>query len=147
MTLRPSRRRMLIALPLMLLSLGAGAADNADAPHKVVIQISTEDLQSQTIAVNNAVNIQKHYGMDQVAIEVVAYGPGLTALFKASPLSERISSLTHQSVTFNACGNTIAKVEKESGKKVELASGVGVVPAGVVRIMELQEQGYSYLRP
>ena len=147
MPIRTTRRQMLIALPLMLLALGAGATRATDAPHKVVIQISTEDLLSQTIAVNNAVNIQKHYGMDQVAIEVVAFGPGLTAMYKASPLAERISSLAQQSITFSACGNTIAKVEKESGKKVELTAGVGVVPAGVVRIMELQEQGYSYLRP
>jgi hypothetical protein len=38
-------------------------------------------------------------------------------------------------------------IEKKSGKKVQLVEGVSVVQAGVVRIMQLQEQGYAYLRP
>ena len=36
---------------------------------------------------------------------------------------------------------------KKTGKEPKLAEGVGVVPGGVIRIMELQEQGYSYIRP
>jgi intracellular sulfur oxidation DsrE/DsrF family protein len=41
----------------------------------------------------------------------------------------------------------MAKMEKKSGKKPVLLEGVEVVPAGVLRIMELQQQGYAYIRP
>ena len=55
-----------------------GAVVLADgAPHKVVIQVSTDDERTQKIALNNAVNIQKSLGVDEVTIEIVAYGPGL----------------------------------------------------------------------
>ena len=118
-----------------------------DPAHKVVIQISSDDNRSQTIALNNAVNLQKHYGIDNVAIEIVAYGPGLPMLTAESPLKERIESLAQQSITFSACGNTMAKIESKTGHKPVLLTGVGVVPAGVVRIIELQEQHYSYIRP
>jgi intracellular sulfur oxidation DsrE/DsrF family protein len=59
----------------------------------------------------------------------------------------RVESLAMQDITFSACANTMAAIEKKTGKKVVLDKGVGVVPGGVVRISELQEQGYSYIRP
>ena len=48
-----------------------------DVANKVVIQVSTDDERTQKIALNNAVNIQKSLGVDDVRIEIVAYGPGL----------------------------------------------------------------------
>lgn len=115
---------------------------------KVVIQVSTADPQTQTIALNNAVNVQKALGMDNVDVEIVAYGPGLGMLTtKNTQSASRISSLAMQDITFSACANTMAKMEKKSGNKPVLIEGVKVVPAGVLRIMELQQQGYAYIRP
>lgn len=134
-----------LAVLLVLLPLKALAAE--DAPHKVVIQVSTDDPRTQTIALNNAVNVQKHYGIDNVAIEIVAYGPGLGLLTAESKQGERVESLALSNITFSACGNTMNKVAEKSGKMPELLDGVQQVPAGVSRIMELQEQGYAYIRP
>ena len=139
-----------IILPLVGAGLLLGAfatASAADAPHKIVIQVSTDDARTQKIALNNAVNVQKLYGMDNVAIEVVAYGPGLGILTTKSKEAGRVKSLAMQNIKFSACGNTMAKIEKKTGKKPQLTEGVGTVKAGVARIMALQEQGYSYLRP
>lgn len=118
-----------------------------EVEHRLVIQVSTDDPRTQTIALNNAVNLQKYYGIDNVTIEIVAYGPGLGMLTTSSPALDRITSLAQQEIVFSACGNTIETIESKTGKKPELISGVGVVKAGVARIMELQEQGYSYVRP
>jgi len=41
----------------------------------------------------------------------------------------------------------MAKMEAKSGKKPKLLEGVDKVTAGVAQIMELQEQGYAYVRP
>ncbi len=143
--------RVLVALLTgLILVLGAAqssfAADSTKK-HKVVIQVSDDDEKVQQIALNNAVNVQKLMGIDNVEIEIVAYGPGLGMLTPKSKEAERIKSLALQDITFSACGNTMAKVEKKTGKKVQLTEGVKVVEAGVARIMELQEQGYSYIRP
>lgn len=115
--------------------------------HKLVIQVSSNDPTTQKIALNNAVNLQKMYGMDNVTIEVVAYGPGLGLLTTKSKEADRVKSLAMQNITFSACGNTMAKMEKKTGKKPQLVEGVGTVKAGVARIMALQEEGYAYLRP
>ncbi|OOZ41043.1 hypothetical protein BOW53_05480 [Solemya pervernicosa gill symbiont] len=122
-------------------------AEAAVSKHKIVIQVSSNDAKTQTIAMNNAVNLQKHYGMDNVDVEIVAYGPGLGMLTQSSAHQSRVSSLAMQDITFSACGNTKSKMEKKSGKQVALAEGVQIVPAGVARIMELQEAGYAYVRP
>ena len=137
-----------LATILGVLLLGmAGNAAAGGTKHKLVIQVSTDDARTQKIALNNAVNLQKMYGMDDVSIEIVAYGPGLGLMTKKSPQADRVKSLAMQNITFSACGNTMKKVEKKKGKKPALTEGVQVVKAGVARIMALQEDGYSYIRP
>jgi hypothetical protein len=130
-----------------LLLLGTQAALAGGPAHKMVIQVSSDDVRTQNLAINNAVNLQNALGMDNVAIEIVAYGPGLGMLTPSSPVSKRVPSLALHDITFSACANTMAKMEEKSGEKVVLVEGVRVVPAGVLRILELQEQGYAYLRP
>jgi hypothetical protein len=93
------------------------------------------------------VNLQKDYGMDNVEVEIVAYGPGLSMLIGGSKQSLRVQSLAKQDIVFSACGNTMKRIEQKDGKPVVLSQGVQVVPAGVSRIVELQQQGYSYIRP
>ncbi len=147
--MRLSQFMTLTAILAGLFSINTHAAHselNAEQ-HKLVIQVSSDDPRTQGIALNNAVNMQKELGMDNISIEIVAYGPGLSLLTANGKQAKRVSSLAKQNITFSACGNTMSKVEKKQGKPVVLADGVGVVKAGVMRIMELQEQGYSYVRP
>lgn len=148
---RPLRKMMQAWLALCgLLTVLAAApalAEPAFAEHKLVIQVSTADPLTQRIALNNAANAQKALGMDAVAIEIVAYGPGLGLLTRGGPLSERVASLAKQNVRFSACENTIAAVARKTGKTPQLVEGVQTVPSGVVRVMELQQQGYAYVRP
>lgn len=145
--MRALHRNTLALMLFFGLLFGAAANALAGAPNKVVIQVSSEDPRTQTIAMNNAVNLQKALGMDNVQIEIVAYGPGLGMLTSNSKQSSRVSSLAMQDIRFSACGNTMKKIEKKSGKLPTLAEGVKVVDAGVLRIMELQQQGYAYVRP
>lgn len=136
---------LLIAIASLLFTVNAGAAETSH--HKLVIQVSSGDQKAMAIALNNAVNVQKAYGMDNVDVEIVAYGPGLQMLTAKHKLSKRVSSLALQDITFSACNNTMKKIAKKRGKKPKLSEGVKVVSAGVTRIIELQEAGYSYIRP
>ena len=125
----------------------ANAADNDNA-HKVVIQVSSNDAVTQQLALNNAANVLKDFAPGEVTVEIVAYGPGLSILTKKSKNSERVANMAYNDdLTFSACNNTMTAIEKKSGHKPQLTKGVKIVPAGVVRIMELQEKGYSYIRP
>ena len=142
-----SKTIMLILLMLFSLAMTVSPVSAEEGHHKVVIQVSTDDPKTQKIVLNNAVNLQKHFGLDNVTIEIVAYGPGLGIMTAVDQQSDRVKSLAMQDIAFSACANTMAKVEKKSGKKVVLTEGVSIVPSGAARIIELQEQGYAYLRP
>jgi len=133
-------------LVLVLLTMST-LAQAGDIKNKLVIQVSTDDPRTQKIALNNAANLQKLYGMDNVVIEIVAYGPGLGLLTEKSGQASRVTSLALQDIHFSACGNTMQKVSKKTGKMPKLLEGVDQVTAGVARIMELQQQGYAYIRP
>jgi hypothetical protein len=137
---------LLLMLSSMLMFSAQLSADSHTI-NKIVIQVSTDDPRTQKIALNNAVNLQKLYGIDNIQIEIVAYGPGLGLMTTKSGQASRVTSLAMQDITFSACGNTMKKVAKKSGKMPELLEGVGQVTAGVARIMELQQQGYAYVRP
>jgi len=124
----------------------------AGAQHKVAIQVNQNDKAVMDLALNNAKNIAEYFKAkgETVAIELVAYGPGLHMLRSdTSPVKDRISvmSLENPNMTFAACGNTQANQAKAENKPVTLISEAKVTPSGVVRLMELQKQGYAYIRP
>lgn len=114
------------------------------AEHFVILHISSGDEYAQTLVLNNAQNLAKYYGDEKVAIEVVAYGPGLRALFKESSNSKRIASMSDQGITFSACAATMQGMGRD---KESLNKHAQVVAGGVVRIVELEEAGWSYIRP
>ncbi len=132
--------------------MGATAALAQESPHKLVIHIDQNDPAVMNLALNNVQNVFSYYKEkgEKVVVEIVAYGPGLNMLVAdASPVKDRISamSLEEPDLTFSACGNTLAAMTKKAGHDVELVSEAVVVPAGVVRLMELNDQGYTYLKP
>ena len=118
-----------------------------DAPHKLVIQMNKDDKKLQSEILTNAVNTQKYFGIDDVQVEIVAYGPGIYFLTTDSIFKPRIESLMMSGVVFTACAETLKTIERDTGKKLRLIKGVKTVSNGVPHIMELQEKGYSYLSP
>lgn len=139
--------RQIVAAVFVALFMVSSASGAENKIHKVVIQVSTDDARTQKIALNNAVNLQKLYGIDNVQIEIVAYGPGLGLMTNNSTQASRVKSLAMQDITFSACQNTMNKKKRKTGKLPVLLDGVKMVPAGVARIVELQEKGYIYVRP
>ena len=142
-----NRFSTILFLSLFFISTMTNAADGFEAAHKVVIQVSSADPAVHRLAIGNAVNLQKHYGLDNIQIELVAYGPGLSMLIAGNPNAKRISSLMDQDISFSACGNTMKTIKRKTGKTPVMIKGVGVVTAGLSRLIELQEQGYAYVKP
>lgn len=125
----------------------AAEAAVAEQTHQLVIQVNKDSTDEQDHILSNIVNLQKYYGMDNIEIEVVAYGPGIWLVTDKSKFSERVESLMMQNVVFTACGNTLDSVEAKDGARPTLLDGVEATTAGIARILELQEKGWSYLSP
>jgi len=132
-----------LALPTFVL----GAESKPFAEHKVVLQISDDEPGKQTLVLNVANNLLKAYGMDKVDVEIVAFGPGLKLLFADNANAERIDALAGSGVRFSACMNTLAAMTRELGKEPALNPHATKVNAGVVRIIDLTEHGYTLIRP
>ena len=142
----------LLALMSMAFRLSAVAADGK--PHRIAIQIDQNDPQVMNMVLNNATNVIEYYRArnEDVDIDVVAYGPGLHMLRSdTSPVQDRIKRLKDMvfpgKIQFSACNNTRQGMEKAEGHPIPIVADATVVPSGVVHLMELQEQGWSYVRP
>lgn len=133
------------------LALTTGAALAEGQTHLVAIHVDENDPKLMNMALNNAQNVRNYYASqgDEVVIELVTYGPGLNMLRANSPVKDRIAtmSLEMENITFSACGNTHRKMSEKAGEEVALLEEAGIVPSGVVRLIELQEQGFAYIRP
>jgi intracellular sulfur oxidation DsrE/DsrF family protein len=114
---------------------------------KVVYHLNETDKVQFVIG-----NIENHFegvgGPDKVTIALVVHGPALRAFHAAtaSPdVKNRLASLSTAGLEIGACGNTM-KGQKVTLKDL-LPGFVSLEQGGVVRIAELQSQGYVYLRP
>ena len=125
----------------------AGEDDKPFAEERIVLQISDPDPFKQTLVLNVATNLIKHYGPDKVDVEIVAFGPGLRLMFKDNVNSSRIEGLSASGVKFAACKNTLTGITKKLGHTPELHSSAVPVSAGVVRIIELENQGFKLIKP
>ena len=128
------------------------AAANEKKQHKLAIHVDQNDAAVMRLALNNARNAFELYASmgEEVAIEIVAYSQGLHMLRDdTSPVKEEIKATRAKvpNLAFGACNNTKRAMERTEGKPVPIIPEATIVPAGVVRLVELQEAGWTYLRP
>ena len=150
--------RGILRLATIVLALGlpalSGAGVAAEKPHRVTIQVDQNDPDVMNLALNNASNVIDYYRNkgEDVQVEVVAYGPGLNMLRDdTSPVKDRIKQLKDlafpSNISFSACNVAKQGMEKREGHAITLVPQASLVPSGVVRLMELQEQGWNYVKP
>ena len=121
--------------------------DKPFAEHKIVLQLSDSDPRKQGLVLSVASNLMKHYDPDKVAIEVVAFGPGIDLLRPENPNRKMVESLVAQGARFDICINTVDTLERESGKRPEFIAAATPVQVGVAQILFLTENGYTLVRP
>lgn len=144
----PRLRIAALILAFLPLVTGTARADQAFAEKKVVLQISDAIPEKQTLVLNVANNLLNHYGQDKVDVEIVAFGPGLKLLFADNANKARIKSLAAAGVRFSACQNTVkAMTAQNGGVAPALLPEAQPTPAGIARIVDLEEQGYHNVRP
>jgi hypothetical protein len=139
--------RGLAAFAALILVAGLAAsaiAQQIPQRNRVVIQVSDGDAAKWNLALNNARNLQTDLGAGNVDIEIVAYGPGIGMLKLDSPVANRIGEAKDTGLKIMACENTM-KAQKLA--RADMLSGIGYVGAGVVEIMQRQQDGWTYLRP
>jgi intracellular sulfur oxidation DsrE/DsrF family protein len=120
--------------------------------HRLILQVNTNDPAAMNLALNNAMNVTQHYRDlgEKVEIEVITFGPGLHMLREdTSPVKARIETmaLSTPEVSFKACGNTRENMHKAENTDIPIIPEAQLVKSGVVRVMELEERGWTYVKP
>ena len=147
----PSTKRLAATQKRSTPGATAGSAPDSKM-HRLILQVNTNEPAAMNLALNNAANVAQYYKElgEKVKIEVVRFGPGLHMLRDdTSPVKTRIEemALSMPEVSFKACGNTQERMHKAENKDIPIVPQAEVVKSGVVRVMELQENGWSYVKP
>ena len=139
-------RGMLRWMAVVAVALAAVVNAQQPAPpqNRIVVQVSDADPAKWNLALNNARNLQADLGAKNVEIEIVAYGPGIGMLRSESIVGNRVGDALGAGVKIVACENTM---HAQKLVKTDMLDGIGYVGAGVVEIMQRQQQGWAYLRP
>jgi uncharacterized protein len=128
------------------------AAATEKKQHKLVVHVDQNDPAVMRLALGNSRNAYEIYQAmgEDVAIEIVCYSQGLHMLRDdTSPVKDDIRATRAKvpQLAFGACNNTKRAMERAEGKTIPIIQEAVVVPAGIVRLIELQEQGYQYAKP
>jgi hypothetical protein len=119
--------------------------------HRVVVQVTQNDPAVMNMALNNVENLVNYFHDkgEKIEVEVVAYGAGLNMMRSdTSPVKDRLATLAgNKNITFSGCGNTLAKQSTSENKQISLIPEAHIVSAGIARVVELQEEGWTYVRP
>lgn len=148
------RRTLLAALTslggaLFAAAPRARAATSEAAPNKLKVVYHLSDADRVGFVLGNIRNhVDGVGGPDHVTLALVVHGPALRAFhaISATPdISRQIGQFAKSGVELAACGNTM---KAQSVSLEDLLPGfVSADRGGVVRIAELQSQGYLYIRP
>lgn len=157
-------RRLFGPLALFAAAVGATAARAAmwHAPvsrpkHRLVFHVGSGDPATMTTALHNIENAAEHFIAadtdiaqdERLKIELVANSAGYTMLrADTSPVKDLIAAVhaKHPFVVFSACQISRKNAEQRESKPIPQLSVATDVSSGVVRLCELQEEGWSYIR-
>jgi intracellular sulfur oxidation DsrE/DsrF family protein len=140
---------------IVLVSMAFASSALAEGkPHHVAFHVDQNDPDVMNQTLNNATNVIEYYRArnEDVDVDIVTYGPGLNMLrTDTSPVQDRIKRLKDMvfpgKIQFSACNVTKTAMEKREGHAISVVPEASIVASGVVHLMGLQEQGWSYIRP
>lgn len=116
-------------------------------PDKLVLHVDTNDRAVFGRALEMAEALLAHNPRRR-NVEIVVHSGGLDMLrADVTPYSDRINRLAqqHANMAFIACGNTVARYQRE-GKTVVLVPEAKLVSSAVGEIVERLQQGWVYIK-
>jgi hypothetical protein len=141
-----NRRTLCLAVAMTgatLLATGCASTPPAPKP-QIVMQVSDGDAAKWNLALNVANNAQKELGADKIQVEIVAFGPGIGMLKFDAVTANRVNDAIKAGVKVVACENTMGA---QKLVKADMNPAISYVPAGVIEIMNRQQEGWAYVRP
>lgn len=135
-----------LAGPSPVSSEEPGSQATADSRHRVVMHLNAGEEHVQKGALNNIRNLYQELGGEQLKVELVVHGAGLGLLTKnGTRFAEELERLKGlYGVSYTACSNTMKAMNLT---REDLLPQVDRTVPAMVRLMELQENGWTYIKP
>ncbi len=113
--------------------------------YNLCLHFDCEDQAIWRMLCRNASNYLKALPQENFEIAIVVNAGGVLLMTNAHPeLRELAAPLLERGARIKLCANALAMHEIKSD---QLWPGVEIVPAGVVEIVRLQNEGYAYIKP
>lgn len=136
------KKLLLLSLLALGLFITAHAQDKAPRQHHIVMQLVSGDTLVHKGLMRQLRNMLE--AAPTMQLEVVCHGPGMDLLMSdRSIVADKVKHFSERGIVFLACENTIKEKHLDRSKVVPEA---GYVPAGIIHIVERQEDGWSYIK-
>ena len=124
----------------------AESTETGSKTHRVVMHLNSGEEKAQKGTLNNIKNLYEAMGAERLNVELVAHGAGLLLFIKKNTtLAEELERLkASYGVSYTACSNTM---KAQGLTRADLVDQVDLMMPAMVRLMELQEQGWVYIKP
>lgn len=115
--------------------------------HKLVYQLNKADPAYMEAILFSVGEMLRKYD-DNIHLVVTVIGPGIHILAKQPQrpvpdiIRQRVASLAAYGVSFHACGNTMKSLHWDKDDMLDFAE---IVDIGADDLMQLQQEGYSYI--
>jgi len=135
----------LILITLLCLSTTISMAAE-QVKYRLLIQVSEDSIDKMNSALNTARNVQHTFGPENIEVQIVVYGDGITTLkyYAPIPIADKVKEVTTEGVRIVACEIAMRTHKLRPSDMIEQ---VRYVPSGVAEIVEKQTIGWSYIRP
>lgn len=134
--------KKLLLLSFLALGMIATAQDKAPRQHRIVMQLVSGDTLVQKGLMRQLGNMLE--AAPTMKLEVVCHGPGMDLLMSdRSIVADKVKHFSERGIVFLACENTIKEKQLDRGKVMPVA---GFVQAGIIHIVERQEDGWNYIK-
>lgn len=134
-------KKLLFLFTLLFAATGAFPQD-APRQHRIIMQLTSGDTLVHKNLMKQFKNMKE--AAPTMQIEVVCHGPGMDLLMSdRSIVQAKLKEFAAQGIVFLACENTIKERNLDRSKVVAEA---GYVKAGIIHIVERQEDGWSYIK-
>mgnify|MGYP006306601881 CR=1 FL=1 len=113
---------------------------------KLVIHLDLDEQKRMTRALGNIENFLGIVPAEESSISVVANSGGVDFFRKekAGDFKDKIEKLSNQGVKFLICNNTLSKKGIDPSELLKVCE---IIPAGIVTLVQLQKEGYAYVKP
>ncbi len=132
---------------IMCLILLVGTAWSSETPrYSLLLQVSEDSLDKLNLALNNAKDVQKSFGPENIEVEIVVFGAGVHTLkyYAPAPISDKVKAATYSGVRIVLCEISMRAANLRPS---DMLQSVRYVPSGVAEIVEKHTLGWTYIRP